>query len=274
MLEISKIKKGSQIREKLNEETIQRYADHLSNGGIFPAITVFFDGSDYWLGDGWHRVVAHNRIGLLTILEQVELGGEREAFLYALSANSEHGLPRTNADKRRAVEMALADAELAKLSTRKIAELCAVSNALVSEVQNGITPEIKTTKNKENNNLPKQSVLTVNSEIESVNRLQSENLHEDQFVSDLEHDEYTEIDALKDQISDLQDHIAIQHIPDGAERQEANDLISSLRSEIKILKATLDAVLISRNTLMVENKSLMDQCAMQRKQLKKLQGGK
>jgi hypothetical protein len=51
------------------------------------------------------------------------------------TANGEHGLPRTNADKRRAVELLLADAEWSQWSDREIARRAAVNKFLVNQMR-------------------------------------------------------------------------------------------------------------------------------------------
>lgn len=60
-------------------------------------------------------------------------GGRIDALKAALSANAAHGIRRGNADKRRAVEIALR--EFPKLSSRMIAELCGVGHQLVGQVR-------------------------------------------------------------------------------------------------------------------------------------------
>jgi len=69
MLELSKIKKGHQARAAINEATVSEYAKHIEDGGEFPPIIVYFDSKDYWLADGYHRLLATERVGCLTILE-------------------------------------------------------------------------------------------------------------------------------------------------------------------------------------------------------------
>ena len=59
--------------------------------------------------------------------------------LFALSANATHGQPRTNADKRRSVELAFD--EWPKLSDREIARICAVNPSLVADVRKAKVPE-------------------------------------------------------------------------------------------------------------------------------------
>lgn len=60
-------------------------------------------------------------------------GGRIDALKAALSANAAHGIRRGNADKRRAVEIALR--EFGKLSSRQIAEMCGVSHEMVGRLR-------------------------------------------------------------------------------------------------------------------------------------------
>ena len=139
MLAIDKIKiEGTQSRVQINESTVSEYAEAIKNGVQFPPVTVFFDGTNFWLADGFHRLLAHKRAGKTEILEAREVGGLRDAILYSVSANASHGLRRTNADKRKAVEMLLNDAEWSQWSDREIAKQCAVSNNFVGDVRRSI----------------------------------------------------------------------------------------------------------------------------------------
>ncbi|THJ30962.1 hypothetical protein E8K88_16490 [Lampropedia aestuarii] len=140
MLELDKIRFDgtTQSRVQLNEDTVAEYAEAMREGVAFPAITVFFDGSDYWLADGFHRYHAARHAGLAQILEHVIPGTKREAILHSLGANANHGLRRTNADKRKAVETLLADAEWATWSNVQVAKACGVSEFLVRSIRDSI----------------------------------------------------------------------------------------------------------------------------------------
>lgn len=46
---------------KLNGSVVYDYEDQMRAGDKFPPIVVFFDGSRYWLADGFHRVAAARR---------------------------------------------------------------------------------------------------------------------------------------------------------------------------------------------------------------------
>jgi hypothetical protein len=84
-------------------------------------------------------------------------------------------------------------------------------------------------------------------------------------------DEYTELDALKDQVAELQDALAIAHDKDSTDEEKAHhaDLVASLRKELKTANAMLASITRSRDQLMVENAQLKRQVAMMQKQAKK-----
>jgi hypothetical protein len=136
MLDLAKIRLdgGTQTRVSINEEVIAAYADAMEENEKFPPVVVYFDGTDYWLADGFHRVLAATRVGRLNIEATIHKGSRQDALKYALRANKCNGLHRSNADKRNCVKLALA--EWPDLSDRKIAEVCGVGNQLVSGLRN------------------------------------------------------------------------------------------------------------------------------------------
>lgn len=126
---------GTQSRALLQDGIINEYAAALEDGASFPPVVLFYDGSDHWLADGFHRVRAYLFAGRDAIPADVRQGTRRDAILYSVGANEAHGLRRTNDDKRRAVLTLLNDAEWAKWSDREIARRCAVSNQFVSNIR-------------------------------------------------------------------------------------------------------------------------------------------
>lgn len=119
-----------QTRAALNEDTVGDYAEAMERGDKFPAVTVFTDGENYYLADGFHRVEALRRIGQKSVMAELQDGDYKAALLYALKANSTHGLRRTNADKRHALEMAWNAREHlfgGEPSIALLAEVCGVS---------------------------------------------------------------------------------------------------------------------------------------------------
>lgn len=127
---------GTQARVCINNDTVAEYAEVIKDGGKFPAVIVFFDGVDNHLGDGHHRFHGHNAAGKTSIEADVRTGTLRDAILYSLGANAVHGLRPTGADKHKACQTMLADAEWSKLSDREIARHCACSHTLVAQLRN------------------------------------------------------------------------------------------------------------------------------------------
>jgi hypothetical protein len=89
----------------------------------------------YWVADGFHRVSAAQALNLTHIQCEVLPGSPRDAIRESLSANARHGLRRTREDKRRAVSRALKDEDWRCWTDQRVADLCAVSRALVSSIR-------------------------------------------------------------------------------------------------------------------------------------------
>jgi len=124
-----------QPRATFDNDLVSQYAEAMANGDVFPAVTVFHDGVDYFLADGFHRFHAAKSLGLADIAVSVREGTLRDAILFSCSANAAHGWRRTNDDKRRAVLRLLNDAEWVKWSDREIARQCNVSQPMVSSLR-------------------------------------------------------------------------------------------------------------------------------------------
>ena len=105
-----------------------------------------FDGTDYWLADGFHRVGAARKIGRETIEAEIKDGSARDAILHGIGSNASHGLRRTQADKQRAVERLLKDPEWARWSDRKIAEVAKVDHKTVGKIRRDLSGEFPTGK--------------------------------------------------------------------------------------------------------------------------------
>lgn len=135
---ISKINRngGTQSRAQLDEKTVELYKADYLKGDIFPHVVVFFDGSEYWLADGFTRTEARERAGFKVISAEIKQGTQRDAILYSAGANASHGLRRSSADKRRAVVMLLEDHEWGKWSDRQIAKKTKTSHPYVGKIRN------------------------------------------------------------------------------------------------------------------------------------------
>ncbi|CAN7465463.1 hypothetical protein LJR038_005048 [Acidovorax sp. LjRoot38] len=84
--------------------------------------------------------------------------------------------------------------------------------------------------------------------------------------------EYSELDAARDQIADLQAALALANLGDvpEADRNQAAELIEQLQGEVKGLSAQLRAVTSSRDFLMQENTQMKQQLAAQRREIDRL----
>jgi len=131
---------GTQARAGLNDPTVEEYAEAMEAGDNFPPVLVFHDGERYYLADGFHRVAAARRLGWADISITIKQGTRRDAILNSVGANATHGLRRTNADKRRAVETLLSDEEWSQWSNRAIAKQCGVSPAFVDKLRLEVEP--------------------------------------------------------------------------------------------------------------------------------------
>jgi len=132
---------GTQPRAAINEQVVADYADDYGNGVDLPPVTVFFDGTAYWLADGFHRYWANKRINCEHVFAEVHEGTQRDAILYSVGANASHGLRRTNADKRKAVLTMLTNTQVSHDEDGKpwtdnaIAKRCHVSPHTVASAR-------------------------------------------------------------------------------------------------------------------------------------------
>jgi len=127
---------ATQVRTELNKDVIDHYREDLENGAEFPPVDVFAEkGSEqYILADGFHRLFAHVHAEIDEIEVTLHEGNLHDALMFALGANVEHGLRRSNADKINAVELALKDPQISRLSQQEIADICRVSRETVNRV--------------------------------------------------------------------------------------------------------------------------------------------
>lgn len=133
---------GTQPRAGIDNSVVDDYADAMIDGAEFPAIIVYHDGAAYWLADGFHRLAAWKIANPgRPIPADVRQGDRREAVLHSVGANADHGLRRTNEDKRRAVMRLLDDDEWGQWSDREIARRCHVSHNFVSTLRRSLSSD-------------------------------------------------------------------------------------------------------------------------------------
>lgn len=277
MLSIDKIKiEGTQSRVQINENTVSEYAEAIQNGVQFPPITVFFDGTSFWLADGFHRLLAHKRAGKTEILETSEVGGLRDAILYSVGSNANHGLRRTKADKRKAVEMLLSDAEWVQWSDREIAKQCAVSHTFVASVRASYLATLP-------DSAPVSAVKTVKRG-DTVYRQDTTAIGRDRTGRDIpppaipaipatdeipQEEDYqagmSEVELLEQQVVELRDSLTDAM---AALKDLSNPDQEVYMTEMAKLRAELHVVTVSRDALQNENAALKRHIKMLEKKLK------
>lgn len=151
-IDLIRIDGGTQPRVKIDQPTVDEYAAAIKDGAMMPEVTVYHDGKTYWLADGFHRVLAAQRCEQKTIACAVVKGTQRDAILFSVGANAQHGLRRDPEDKRAAVRTLLSDAEWCTWSDREIAKACAVSQPFVGQIRKVLTDNV-ISENKNNRNI-------------------------------------------------------------------------------------------------------------------------
>lgn len=142
-IELSKVRSDgdTQSRVELSQETVAKYAEAMQSGASFPAIVVFHDGSDHWLADGFHRLFAARKAGLVAVDADVRTGTKEDALWFALGANESHGLQRNSGDVRRAVELALS--HFPNKTQQQIAEHVRCTQGYVAKTKDQFIPRNK-----------------------------------------------------------------------------------------------------------------------------------
>ena len=121
-----------QCRASIDSGTVTEYKEALTANVVFPPLVVFHDGTAYWVADGFHRGSAYRESGATKCPCDVRQGTKRDAILYAVGANTGHGLRRRNEDKKRAVMTLLNDSEWRQWSDREIARRAGVGPDMVA----------------------------------------------------------------------------------------------------------------------------------------------
>ncbi len=164
-LELSKIEIDRALQSRIggvNGPVASDYEDAMREGVVFPPIVVFFDGDQYHLADGFHRVSAAVHLGLTTISADMREGSKRDAEFFAMTeANSTHGLQLTRDDKRKRAQHLLMDDEWSQLSNREIARRTGVSHTFVAYVRESLSSP-------QNGSVATKSAKAVAEELESA----------------------------------------------------------------------------------------------------------
>jgi hypothetical protein len=269
---------GTQPRERIDMNVVREYADVLTAGAELPPLVVFDDGAEKWLADGFHRWHAHKLAGRASVSAAIHAGSLDDAKLNASGANATHGLRRTNEDKRRSVEMALAVPACREWSDTQLAKHCGVSVPFVGAIRrpaiaqrqqnnraasaskqaaerNPITPAGRAEQSPATPAASKPTLDTRPADIPALTEA-------DRLAEALD-----AIARLVSENEQLRDRLAV-HTMEASEEEklQASNTIKELREQVRTMAAAFEAVKSSRDTYMRESAELKKQVAFWRKQ--------
>lgn len=146
LTEINVMESVQSRAKAFDEDAVARYMLAIEQGDKLPPIELFtWDAEDghtdqpYFVGAGFNRLEAYRRLEKKEIpaVCSVVAGGRDAAYQAAqwcsITSNATHGLPRSQADRRRAIKLAIESQP--HLSDSRIAKLVRVDNHTVAEVR-------------------------------------------------------------------------------------------------------------------------------------------
>lgn len=269
---------GTQARVALNQEVVKDYSEKMRDGEKFPEIIVFFDGSDYWLADGFHRYFATKSNATVSIDCDVRTGTLSDATLFAFGANGKRGLSMSAEDNRNVIYAMLRHPDWSKWTNAAIAKHVGVSKMTVGRVK--ATMEIK-----EEGGVKKFTDKHGNESTIDTDKLKTKKerptTKPDLSTGDINpFAEYEEkIRELTDTIIEqdkenqvLRDQIALgQWDASEIEKIDVQDTITELREQIRILDIDNKSMRESRDMFQNRNAELMRTVKSLQTKLKKME---
>ena len=253
---------GTQARASLNQDVVNDYAEKMKEGEVFPPVIVFYDGSEYWLSDGFHRYFAHKLNGFSSIDCDVHEGTLDDATLFSFTTNGKHGLGWTAEDKRNIIIKMLRHPIWSQWTNAEIARQANISKMTVGRVKKSLEADsVKTDEPQKKNFTHKSgktssidvSKLKTKKKAEPVNPAVQEDSDED-AINDLSET----IEEMNKEITLLKDTIALgQWDASEIEKIDVQDTITELREKIRVLEIDNAALRVSRDTFQSKNADLM-----------------
>lgn len=275
---------GTQARAELNQDVVGEYAEHIREGEKFPPVTVYHDGSDYWLADGFHRYFAHQRAGIVSIEAEVINGTKDDAILFSFGANKARGLSMTTQDYRNIIARMLNHPEWSKWTQATIAKHIGVSKMTVSRIKKMLEtqPEEKEKKyiNKHGQeatiNTAKLGAKKAEEPVEEQPEVTEEPAVQPAAPA-MQADEVQEMSNLVKELLEennrLKDAIAIgQWDASDIEKMDIQETVAELREQVRILEIDNASLRDSRDMFQSRNAELMRTVKSLQAKIKKLEG--
>lgn len=267
----------------MHADEYQSLVDSIENIGVQNPITLL----DGMVIDGWHRYQAATSLGMDCPTVELDDTDPRD-FVMAQNKARRHitisqlamaaklvyqwspsGRPSNNA----ALSAELTQPEIAAKSGVSVRSL-----RQADEVGKTAAPEVVAAVKRGEIGLPKAAAIAkmpLARQAEAINKPlpKQEPANAPKIAPELPAlvEEYTELDAARDQIEALQDALAVANIgsADPEEAAQAKNLIAELREENRKLRVNLKAVTTSRDSLMNELTMVKRQCVSLQAKIKK-----
>ncbi len=141
----------------LNQDHVEELAEAYRAEADIPRPRVWKIGERQKLSQGFHRLEGAKRAGLKDLECELITGSDAECAIDAAASNQDHGLKRTNADKRLAAKVALKAAP--DWSDSRIAETIGITDKTVASVRSSMSstseiPKYETRKDAKGKNRP------------------------------------------------------------------------------------------------------------------------
>ena len=117
------------IRERLDKAVVEHYMEVFD---LLPPIVVF--GSENFLGDGFHRVAAAERLKREVIAADRQPGTRKDAEDYAVTANAQRGIPLKKAERDAGIKRLLAHG----WTQQRIADAMGISQQSITNIGNAL----------------------------------------------------------------------------------------------------------------------------------------
>jgi hypothetical protein len=257
---------GTQGRLVIDQPTVYNYLEHMKEGDEFPKMFTVFDGSTYWLVDGFHRYHAYKLLGIKEIEIDYKPGTLEEAQVLSFGVNGIHGKPRSNEDKRKVVEAALEHPLTKHKSNYEIAKVCCVSQSFVAAVRNPSSKE----KQKKNSIKHAEKVAQ-----ESVNKGTTTSLTSTEVITPTAPEPNPYDGAVPDEDEIKATELALQADQEAMHKLlESDDALATAHEEIKRLNVLNAQLSVRINGLMNERNEAVKMVKKLQNEVDKLRGKK
>ena len=259
-------------------DDFQGLKDSIMEIGVQNPITLF----EGMVIDGWHRYTAANELGMDCPV--VELGDvDPRDFVLAQNKARRHVTQAQLAMATTAVyawkpvgsnqHANRVGTECPPKSNAELADAAGVSEKTIKQakaVQTKAAPEVVEAVKRGEIGLPKAAAIAKLPKEEQAAAIHKP-IHKKEAPEpqQQEEDEYTELDALADQVRDLQAEVARLKLLVPAEADEGNDMLKEMQHEMATLRQANKAITIARDRFQAENAELKRQCVWLKKQLDK-----